>query len=418
MGYKDTGLDFNQYWHATAQGKPDIFIEEWLKPTLTEIFLEESPFAKEIKKAAQVATLSPTWQTQQGYPEVLKAVMTTANGTTGTVVFEGYFNGEAITAALLAQVLRKGSVLQKVEDGTFVQAKITQAAPIASLTATIAAHAGTTLTSDGAAVEYLIMAPSWADTRGIEQPTNLPRKREHTFSQIFRGEVEITDTDQNLDEKLITNPLDRQVKMVLQRMAREKAAAFINGRPVSDGAGGWYTGYDVAEPYMAGVIWWAEYAQAKQANPNTWVDCDNQPLTERMLEDLFHNLALQELAKIGPSRFQIWGHPTTMRYTKRFQEAYRQISGTDTTVGFMNKAINVEGVDVEFHGDRLIPPSIILGCPMGDLSYMPFKNGTKRKMVATDDFSEQWMIKDHTVGLLPENPRHIGVLTRVRPFTE
>ena len=418
MAYKGTGSSFNEDWNATTQGKPDIFIEEWLKPAMTEIFLEESPFAKELNKAGTVASLAPSWQTRQGYPERLTATMASGDGLTGTVVFSGTFNGAAITAELLAQVLRKGSVLQKIENGTIVQAKITQAAPIASLTATIAKHGGTTLTADTAVTEYLIMSPSWADTRGIEQPTSLPRKREHTFTQIFRGEVEVTDTDQNLDEKLVTNPLQQQVEMVLMRMAREKAAAFINGRPVSDGAGGWYTGYDTNEPYMAGLLWWAEYAQTNESNPLIYVDCDNQALTAEMIKELAHQLYLTELAKIERSRYQVWGHPTTMRYKERFQEAFRRTDAKTTKVGFDNNTIDLEGVEVPFKSDRLIPETYVVLAPMADLSYGPFKNGTKRKKVETDDFSEQWMIKEHIYGLLPENPRHIGVLYNVRPYSD
>lgn len=416
MGYIGTGSSFNEYWNATAQGKPDIFIEEWLKPYMTEVFIEQSKFGKEVKKGQTVATLAPSWQTQQDYPDRLTATMASADGLTGTVVFSGTFNGAAISSELLAQVLRHGSILQKIESGTIVQASITQAAPIASLTATIACHGGTTLTADTTATEYQIMAPSWADTRGIEQPTSLPRKREHTFSQIFRGEVEITDTDQNLDEKLITNPLDRQVKMVVARMAREKAAAMITGRPVWDtGTSAWLTGYDTAEPYMAGIQWWAEYAQTNQANPLIYVDCDNQALTPRMLKDLAHNLYMTEMADLSKN-YQIWGNPTTMRYTEAFEEAYIQTTPDRKVVGFEKNAIMLEGEQVPFKSDRLFPPTFVYLLPMSNLSYGPFKNGTKRKKVETNDFSEQWMIKDHVTGLLPENPRHIGVLYNIREY--
>jgi hypothetical protein len=346
--------------------------------------------------------------------------MTSADGLTGTIVFSETFNGDTITAELLAQVLRKGSVIQKVENGTVVQAKITQAAPIASLTATIAKHGGTTLTADTAVTEYLIMAPSWADTRGLEQPTSLPRKREHTFTQIFRGEVEISDTDQNLAEKLITNPLEDQIKLVALRMAQEKAAAFINGRPVWDtGTSTWLTGYDTNEPYMAGLIWWAlTYVQAQEANPLICIDCNGQAPTERNLEDLAHNLTMSELAKIGSQGYQVWGHPTTMRYTKKWQEAYRRTDEKTDVVGYRNKSIILEGSEIDFADDLYFPESMIALAPMNDLSYGPFKNGTKRKRVENDAFIEQTMIKEHLYGLMPKNPRQIGLLYNVLPFNE
>jgi hypothetical protein len=61
---------------------------------------------------------------------------------------------------------------------------------------------------------------------------------------------------------------------------------------------------------------------------------------------------------------------------------------------------------------------VVALAPMAQLSYGPFKNGTKRKWVETDDFSKQCMIKEHIYGLLPENPRHIGILYNVLPYSD
>ena len=412
-------LEFLQHWEARDTGSIDMILE-WIKDYAVEVLLEESKFAKMVKRGGEIPTLEPSWVTQYPFPRQVKAqVITGDGGTTYTVTFSGKFNGDTLTTDLLKQIISKNSRIQKTYAGLPVQWIISDSA-IDGLTLDCKPFGGTTPHVDGSATVYDLGSPPDKDTNDFEQPQGLPRRIDHTFTQRYRRRVEITDTDRNIRDKVIKDPFQRKVEANIKDMAHEVAWDLINARPQTiDGGTTWLSGYDIEDPTMAGLLWWAQVkGKALDSNTDVFVDCSAAPFTPFMCWDLAHHLRTDRLTNFGDGKWILLMHPTTMRYTQFWEEEYRRTDPKRTTVGFSNTAIHAEGIDIEFVDDLKCPQEIVFLVDVTDLEYGPFKGAAmRRKDVSTGGWYTQSIIGQHLYGLIPENYAEIGVLYNLKKFS-
>jgi hypothetical protein len=416
MGFAGTNLTFQEYWESTDTGRLAYIDEEFLRDYILEVTYEQSPIYAAIGKAGEFATLAPTFQTREGYPARLYGQVTGADPY--AITFSGkVMHGVTLTTNLLQQFAVKNTILQKEVDGEIIEIKLSE--DPTSLTVVCTFNGGSSPTVDAGPIWWDLVSTPWSDKTDFKTPSAVPRRIEHTFSQIFRAHLQITQTDKNLKERHVTDPFEDQFKLRMNAMADEKARALIRMSPVTeDGGTTWLTGYDVDEPQMAGILWWIRYAQAQFANVNTDLDANTTPLTGEMLKNVMHSLVNDELAPQNTAGYVVFGNPKTMRYVERFEEEYLQISKSDDVIGQNKTAIMLNGQPTAFGVDRYIPESQVLILPTDTLECGHFKGGApfREKMGKLGPY-EQWLVYEHVMGLLPKNPRWIGRVKNVKPFS-
>lgn len=418
MGFAGTNLTFQEYWESTSTGRVAYINEEFLRDYILEVTYEQSPIYAAINKAAgEFGTLAPRFQTREGYPRKLLGRVTGAGPY--AITFSGsVLHGTTLTTNLLQQFVVKNTILQKEVDGEIVEIKLSE--DPTTLSVVCAFSGGTTPTVDDAPIYWDIVSTPWSDKTDFKTPSAVPRRQEHTFTQIFRAHLQITQTDKNLREELVTDPFEDQFKIRMQAMAEEKARAVVRMSPrTDDGGTTWLTGYDTDEPQMAGLAWWVRYAQAQFANPLTDLDAGTTPLTGLMLKNVMHSLVNDELAPQNTAGYVVVGNPTTMRYVESFEEEYLQITKSDdVTGGRIIRSILLNGQETAFAADNNVPESHIYVMPASQLELGHFRGGApyREKMGKTGPY-DQWMVYEHIVGLIPKNPRWIGRVKNVKPFT-
>jgi hypothetical protein len=417
MGFAGTNLTFQEYWESTDTGRVAYINEEFLRDYIQEVTYEQSAIYAAIgKSAGEFGTLAPRFQTREGYPRKLLGRVTGSDPY--AITFSGsVMHGTTLTTNLLQQFVVKNTILQKEVDGEIYEIKLSE--DPTSLSVVCAASGGTSMVVDDAPIWWDIVATPWSDKTDFKTPSAVPRRQEHTFTQIFEAHLQITQTDKNLREQLVTDPFEDQFKLKMNGMADEKARAVIRMSPVTeDGGTTWLTGYDTDEPQMAGLNWWMRYAQTRFANPYIDLDAGGEPLNGKMLKNVMHSLVNDELSPQGTAGYIVVGNATTMRYVETFEEEYLHITKSDDVIGRNISGILLNGEETPFATDNNVPESHVYILPAAQIELGHFRGGAaQRKKIETAGMYDQWTVYEHIVGLIPKNPRWIGRVKNVKSFS-
>jgi len=417
--YKDE-LDFDVMFTATDTGRQN-FIDEQLKDYVIQTTLEKSRFIKAISKGKEKDTFEPGQVVQKPFLRVFNGTMTDSGGGVGTLVIDE-IGGVSATVDLMKQYLKYNQIVEKVKaDGTVCQAQVTtEPASLTSTTVAIKAYGGTTLETDTASTEYNIGTNPWFAKRDFEQPTDLAREMEHTFTQKFMREVQM-----DIDEEIIRDKvrdddsLMKRVTLNLDHMALEIGWSVINGRPqyVNDVPVSMYKSVQ-GDPTMAGIRWWAEQAFASHADTQIYVDCGNQPLTDVMIRAAIHRARMQLQCDYDTGNWKIFFHPTTKQYVNDWLNPWRRLDDRADIVGFSTRGLDYNGHEFLWDEDIQWPELCVGVVNCSDIQHGFMKRGTlqRKEVYGGSNLYRQWQMWEHRWGIMPEKSLQIIWLYNVRRF--
>jgi hypothetical protein len=406
MAYLDQ-LSFMETWNMDDTDSRAL-IQRYIDEEWKLITFEEAKLMKALKKGPAIASLEPEWFQQRGYPRYIMAQLSGGD----TVTFSGTLNGRTLTAELMKMVIGTGTILELRVSGVPKQVKITDD-DFTDLAVTAEAYGNTTWANDNAPAQYMIVSQPGKDKDPFKEPRALPRELRKTYTQIFKRHVEITFQRQKMKMYGVQDETQHQVDMLMRDIKDEIQRALLYSRPYYDiGTSVYQSGLAVADPTMAGILWWCDYAQSLEANTDIYVDAGGAPLDKDMLDNLGRALVKTEQAKLDRGNYQIWMHGDTRGGTQDFDAKYRRITGQERTAGFaIDKVELKEGQVMPLIGDDLVAPDICLMMPMDDIEHGDFEGDTlRRDLVNMDPRFKQWMLHCGTWGTKPANERVIGLI--------
>lgn len=380
------------------------FIERWIKDEWTLITYQEAKLLNRIVEGPQVSTLEPEWMQQRGYPRYVTAQCSGGN----TVTFSGYFNGSAMSAALMKLIITTGTILELRTAGAAKQVQITDT-DFTDLAVSAVAYGGTSWANDGSPADYLIVSNPGKDKDSFSNPRSLPRNMLQTYTQIFKRHVESHFQRERMAMHLIKDEKMHQVKLLMRDIKDEMQRVLLYSRPSWSGAA-WESALAEDDATMAGIDWWCDKNQTDEANTTIDVDAGGAPLSQLVIDTMVRNLRKTENAPLDSAKYEIWIHGDTKFGAQDFDARYRRITGKEDQVGWEVKSILTrEGVAMEFIADDLIAEDLCYIVPTNQIESGYFKDDTlRRDRTNTDPRFTQEMIHCGRWGLLVTNPRWIG----------
>lgn len=407
-------LPFGTTW-LMESADAALYIDRWIDTKLTLIQRAESRFLKALKKGPTVDSTSPEWMQQRGYPRTITAQATGGN----TITFSGKFNGQNMTAALMKQVIRQYTVLQKRVAGVTYQVQISDS-DFTDLAVSAVAYGNTSWANDNAPIEYRIISQPASDDREFAHPTFLPRAMLKTFTQVFERDFNINLTEQKERQHLIKDPTEHQITMILRSIKDEQADVVFNGRPYWDVGTSAYLGMrsGTSRPTMPGVLWWIEYAQSQEANTAIWYDAGGEALTEDMINKVVSSLEQTEDADLGTGRWEGWTSYKVRPYINEFEDERRRTTRQEKTAG--SRITNIEtdrGLTLPVDDDVVIPDDIFFIAPMDTIEWGDFKDDPIRRSPIPSNSARilRWQIHGQNYGTKPDNPRWLGGIYNIAP---
>jgi hypothetical protein len=402
-------LSFMEQWNLDSAASRQ-FIQRYIDEFWRLITYKESKIISALSKGKEVAAVEIEGMMQRGYPRYIKAQCTT-EGQTHYVTFSGTINGVTLDADMLNQLMGQYSIVQKIASGVVHQVQVTQAAPFSSLKCTAAAYGGTAWADDGSAITYLLQGQPQNDTDDFKEPRALPRQMIKTYTHTFKRHVEMTYIRQKLAQYGVQDELLHQVNMHLRDMKDELARALVYDIPKNETTTP-LSALATPASTMRGILAWTAWNQVQEANTLIYVDAGGAPLDPDMLDAIARNGVLTEQWTLDRGDYQIMMHGNTRMDTHDWQQRFRRTTGDETKVGFHNKTIELkEGQEMELVADDLIDPSLCFMLPTKEMQWGYFEGDTfRRDLQNMNARYKQWMIHGTTWGVLPTNPRAIGLI--------
>jgi hypothetical protein len=169
MEMANTPPSFSELWSLnTEEGRQKV--NRIILAGIDRTQNERSMFAGKIRNGPTIDQEFVTWLDERDYPRSVQASLAT-----NTLTFSGNLFGSAITAVTILQIIRVGTILERVSDG--VQVEVTDIAGLATTPwdCTVVVHGGTTLSDDSEATEWTIEGELWTDLTDATNPRALDR---------------------------------------------------------------------------------------------------------------------------------------------------------------------------------------------------------------------------------------------------
>lgn len=399
--------DFMKLWEQSGQAAERKIAKE-LQTGLDEYVQAQSDVLSKIKVGPQVSVPVVRWLEERGYPTHITALW---DGTTSLTI-SGYVFGQAVSAVLLRNVIRVGTILERPSDG--VQLKVSSVAGIedgSPFVATVAAYGNTSGSADGGAIEWDIISEVWYDYKDADNPRALDRYWREVGTQIHAETFEIPKTRKNTKYEVVSNEVEHQISALLGKLRRQLAYAVLRSLPYYDSGVKW--GDQTQESTMLGICNWPATLQGELANTDVYVNKSSVALTKDDLDDLARNLWLDEHADFNSGDWWIVCDPITHQYIQDFDITYRRIERDDKGVGFHVETFESKiGKSFPVMAERYMRTGTLMMVNLSKCSYGYFNNDRmERKEIATAGRYQRWLISLQTYGVVFRNPRsNIGFI--------
>lgn len=408
---------WTQAWNQTDQSTNNYF-QRLIDKKLHEFSRAKSRLFPKLKRAGSVNVLSPEFMIGYRYPRYVTAQCTGGN----TITLSGYFNGEAMSAALAKQVVRTGTILSARVSGVTKLVRIT-ATSFADLAYEAVAFGNTNWANDDAPITYRLLYEPVADTRDFAHPRSMRTKLYRTSIQIYQEDFGVTDTDEKVAREVIgTNYVKRNLDLILEKIADQRVNAAIHGVPPYNS--GFLDARDTDTPSLYGLYHWMELAQTELANTDIKLNAGGEGLTLEMISSvvwaLIRKEGCEDLIGGNGGGYEIWCGEGCRPYIDELCEEFRQSTMKEDTAGYGNNKVRVgSGATLPIEADSVLWDDSLIILKPGDWEHGPWAgNEVHRVEIPTNGaLYKQWQIVGKDWGLKPWNHRWIGQIYNIGRHT-
>ncbi len=414
--------DFFKIWLQSGQDDERL-IKKGLLEGLDEYKLAIPDTLQRLKVGQQIYTPVVHWIEEDGYPDRLTAQLS-GSPSPGTLTISGYLFGKDLSsdseaATLAKQVLRVGTILQRPSDG--VQVKVTAITGLVSagsLSVSVAEYGNTTMTDDGSAITWHIVAEVWSDFKDADQPRGLDRRTREVGTQIHAETFEIPKTRENTRYEVVSNEVEHQLTRLLEKLRRQLAKACLMSRPYHTGSAYAY-GNQTETPTMCGMCTWPEIIASETGDTTCYTSNSNKRLTLDTLDTLVRKMWLDRNADFNTGKWAIICDPVTFSQIQDFHASYRRVEKDDKRVGFKVDYFDSKiGASFEIIQDALLMdrPGTLLVANLAKHYYGYYANDKMdRKEIPTQGRYRRWLVSFQSYGVVCRNPRsNIGMIYNIK----
>lgn len=350
------------------------------------------------------------WEEQWAYPTFISGQYTDGGGgTTGTFRVNSGVKlfGQTISAALIKQVIREKTILERESDGVQMYCSdisdVTGASPWDIVTIQ---HGDSTLTSDSGNVSWRIISEKWSDFKDVDHARGLDLIFREVGSQIFAEAMEFPETLMNTKYENRFNTFTYQKELLEEKLARQLAYSLLRGRPEYQSNAPVY-GNKTQESQMCGLCQWPIITQAESSNTNVYQNKAGAALVKTDIDNLVRNLMLEEYADFGNGDWIVLCHPITHEYIHDFQISYRRTDEKSKGAGFYVDEIHTKiGKTFPVISTQYMRQSALLVVNLSKAGYGYYAGDTMhRKDIPTQGRYERWLMSFQTYGVVLRDPR-------------
>jgi hypothetical protein len=252
--------------------------------------------------------------------------------------------------------------------------------------------------NDSSAVDYDIESEPWTDYDDADYFRALDRDWEKVGAQIFAESFDIGKTRDNLSMRKIEER-GEQLAALIRKLRRRLAKAVVRSHPQY--TGGAYVFSDSNErATMSGLDWWPTKIQDDESNTAIYVNLDGKAPMASDFNDLCRNMHLTEGTNFNKGRWAVLGHPTMLKYVRRWDQSLVRTTRDEDVAGRAIKQIeNDEGKVFDLIPDVFVPKGKFWVLDLSRVAFGYFKNDKlDRKEIPTKGRYRRWLISFQAYG--------------------
>lgn len=401
-----TPIDFFKLWTIGDDPENERLVKKFLRTGLDMQVQAQPDVLGRIKMGPETSNPVVRWGEAKGYPT---SVSLSLDASGGEVTFYGPIMGKTITADLIKQCVREGTILQdELNKGVIRIDDVSGLAGSAPFTATYTAHGGTdaSIATHATGREYRIIAEGWTDLRDMDDARGLGRDTRKVGCQIFAEQFLMPKTRKNTAYEFVANEFSYQVDELINKMRRQLGYAIIRGVPAVNVSGSPIYGDEAEETFMCGLSSWPRFLQAEESNTDVYVDAGSQEIDKFMLSNLMRAMQLTEFANFDRGNWGLMVHPVQKAYIDLFDEGMRRSTPDAKFAGYEVTKILVNGKWIPVIEDQYMLPDEAIPVDFSQCEYGYYANDQmNRDLMGKKGRYEEWLISFQAYGVVLRNAR-------------